>query len=88
MGFKELVSTAYSLRASDLHLEAGTPLVVRLRIPQLDKAFIVSGLVHWVLPFSPSIEAPPGMGIALKPLAAKTSTPEVSASPSTRALNS
>jgi twitching motility protein PilT len=31
MGFKELVSTAYSLRASDLHLEAGTPLVVRVK---------------------------------------------------------
>jgi hypothetical protein len=46
----------------------GTPLVVRLSVPVLDKPFIVSGLVHWVLPFSPSIEAPPGIGLALRPV--------------------
>jgi twitching motility protein PilT len=31
MPLKELISTACSLRASDLHLEAGTPLVVRVK---------------------------------------------------------
>jgi twitching motility protein PilT len=31
MPLKELISTASSLRASDLHLEAGTPLVVRVK---------------------------------------------------------
>jgi hypothetical protein len=46
----------------------GTPLVVRLSVPVLDRPFIVSGLVHWVLPFSPSIEAPPGIGLALRPV--------------------
>ena len=47
----------------------GTPLVVRLTVPQVGKSFIVSGLVHWVLAFSPSIEAPPGIGLALRPVA-------------------
>jgi hypothetical protein len=47
----------------------GTPLVVRLTVPQVGKPFIVSGLVHWVLAFSPSIEAPPGIGLALRPVA-------------------
>ena len=46
----------------------GTPLVVRLSVPQVGKPFIVSGLVHWVLAFSPSIEAPPGIGLALRPV--------------------
>jgi hypothetical protein len=46
----------------------GTPLVVRLSVPVLDEPFIVSGLVHWVLEFSPSIEAPPGIGLALRPV--------------------
>ena len=31
MALKEWISTACSLRASDLHLEAGTPLVVRVK---------------------------------------------------------
>ena len=31
MLLKELIATASSLRASDLHLEAGTPLVVRVK---------------------------------------------------------
>lgn len=31
MALKELIATATSLRASDLHLEAGTPLVVRVK---------------------------------------------------------
>ena len=46
----------------------GTRLVVRLSVPVLDEPFIVSGLVHWVLEFSPSIEAPPGIGLALRPV--------------------
>ena len=46
----------------------GTPLVVRLSVPVLEAPFIVSGLVHWVLEFSPSIEAPPGIGLALRPV--------------------
>jgi hypothetical protein len=48
----------------------GTALGVRLSIPQLDQPIFVSGTVRWVREFSPSIEAPPGMGIALKPLPA------------------
>jgi hypothetical protein len=48
----------------------GTTLVVRLTVPHHDRPFIVSGLVHWVLEFSPSIEAPPGIGLALRPLQA------------------
>ena len=47
----------------------GTPIAVRLSLPQLEQPILVSGVVHWVREFSPSIEAPPGMGIALKPLA-------------------
>ena len=31
MGLKELITTACAMRASDLHLEAGTPLVVRVK---------------------------------------------------------
>jgi twitching motility protein PilT len=31
MGLNDLIATASSLRASDLHLEAGTPLVVRVK---------------------------------------------------------
>jgi hypothetical protein len=46
----------------------GTPIAVRLSIPQLRAPILVSGTVHWVREFSPSIEAPPGMGIALQPL--------------------
>ena len=46
----------------------GTPIAVRLSLPQLEQPILVSGLVHWVREFSPSIEAPPGMGVALKPL--------------------
>ena len=46
----------------------GTVISVRLSIPQLDGPILVSGTVHWVREFSPSIEAPPGMGLALKPL--------------------
>ncbi len=46
----------------------GTPIAVRLSFPQLDNPILVSGAVHWVREFSPSIEAPPGMGVALKPL--------------------
>ena len=49
----------------------GTPLGVLLSFPQIDEPIFVSGTVRWVREFSPSIEAPPGMGIALKPLAAK-----------------
>ena len=43
MSFKELVSTAYSLRASDLHLEAGTPLVVRVKGELITVGEIISG---------------------------------------------
>ncbi len=46
----------------------GTTLVVRLSVPVLDEPFIVSGVVQWVLEFSPSIEAPPGIGLALRPV--------------------
>jgi hypothetical protein len=52
----------------------GTPLAVRLSVPELDEPVRVSGTVGWVREFSPSIEAPPGMGIALdevKPRARK-----------------
>jgi Tfp pilus assembly protein PilZ len=49
---------------------AGTPLAVRLTVPQLDEPIFVSGTVRWVREFSPSIEAPPGMGVALRPVAA------------------
>ncbi len=48
--------------------EPGTPIAVRLTLPQLDEPILVSGAVHWVREFSPSIEAPPGMGILLNPL--------------------
>lgn len=48
----------------------GTPIAVRLSLPQLDQPILVSGFVHWVREFSPSIEAPPGMGVALNPLGA------------------
>jgi hypothetical protein len=47
----------------------GTPLAVRLTVPQLDEPILVSGTVRWVREFSPSIEAPPGMGVALRPVA-------------------
>jgi hypothetical protein len=50
--------------------QPGTPIGVRLSLPQLDEPIFVSGTVHWVREFSPSIEAPPGMGVALKPLSA------------------
>ena len=43
MGFKELVATACSLRASDLHLEAGTPLVVRVKGELATVGEIISG---------------------------------------------
>ena len=46
----------------------GTPLGVRLTFPQIDEPILVSGTVRWVREFSPSIEAPPGMGVALAPL--------------------
>jgi hypothetical protein len=46
----------------------GTQLAVRLTIPQLDEPILVSGWVRWVREFSPSIEAPPGMGVALRPV--------------------
>jgi Tfp pilus assembly protein PilZ len=46
----------------------GTPIAVRLSVPQLDDPFLVSGEVQWVREFSPSIDAPPGMGVELKPL--------------------
>ena len=46
----------------------GTRLAVRLSLPQLEEPILVSGDVHWVREFSPSIEAPPGMGIALRSL--------------------
>jgi hypothetical protein len=46
----------------------GTPIAVRLAIPALETPFLVSGEVQWVREFSPQIEAPPGMGVALKPL--------------------
>jgi hypothetical protein len=45
----------------------GTPIAIRLSLPQLDHPILVSGFVHWVREFSPSIEAPPGMGVALNP---------------------
>jgi hypothetical protein len=48
----------------------GTPLAVRLTLPQIDEPIVVSGAVHWVREFSPSIEAPPGMGLALTHLPA------------------
>jgi hypothetical protein len=44
----------------------GTPLVVRLSLPAVAEPFVVSGVVRWVLEFSPSIEAPPGIGLALE----------------------
>ncbi len=50
----------------------GTPLAVRLTVPQLDEAILVSGTVRWVREFSPSIEAPPGMGVALRPVDARS----------------
>jgi hypothetical protein len=46
----------------------GTPLVIRLTVPLVAQPFIVSGVVQWVLEFSPSIEAPPGIGVALRPV--------------------
>jgi hypothetical protein len=46
----------------------GTPFGVRLSLPQLDEPILVTGTVRWVREFSPSIEAPPGMGVALAPL--------------------
>jgi hypothetical protein len=46
----------------------GTPIAVRLSLPQLDEPIVVGGVVHWVREFSPSIDAPPGMGVALNPL--------------------
>jgi hypothetical protein len=46
----------------------GTELAIRLTIPQLDEPIRVSGWVRWVREFSPSIEAPPGMGVALRPI--------------------
>jgi Tfp pilus assembly protein PilZ len=49
----------------------GTPLAVRLTVPQLDEPILVSGTVRWVREFSPSIEAPPGMGVALRAVDAK-----------------
>jgi hypothetical protein len=47
----------------------GTPLGVHLTLPQIDEPILVTGTVRWVREFSPSIEAPPGMGMALAPLA-------------------
>ena len=46
----------------------GTPIAARLSLPQRDEAIIVRGVVDWVREFSPSIDAPPGMGVALDPL--------------------
>jgi len=46
----------------------GTPLAVKLTLPQLADPIVVSGTVEWVREFSPAIEAPPGMGIALRRL--------------------
>jgi hypothetical protein len=46
----------------------GTPLVVRLTVPLVHEPFVVSGVIQWVLPFSPSIEAPPGIGLVLRPV--------------------
>jgi uncharacterized protein (TIGR02266 family) len=48
----------------------GTPIGVRLTLPQLEDPIMVSGTVRWVREFSPSIEAPPGMGVALTELPA------------------
>jgi hypothetical protein len=46
----------------------GTPLVARLTLPEHPRPFIVSGTVQWVLEFKPSIEAPPGIGLLLRPV--------------------
>jgi Tfp pilus assembly protein PilZ len=46
----------------------GTPIAMRLSLPQRGEPFLVRGVVDWVREFSPSIDAPPGMGVALDPL--------------------
>jgi Tfp pilus assembly protein PilZ len=46
----------------------GTPLVARLTLPEHPRPFVVSGTVQWVLEFKPSIEAPPGIGLLLRPV--------------------
>ena len=43
----------------------GTTLEIRLSFPQINAPILVRGTVRWVREFSPSIEAPPGMGVAL-----------------------
>jgi hypothetical protein len=46
----------------------GTHLSVLLSLPQLEHPIRIKGRVEWVREFSPSIEAPPGMGLAFEPL--------------------
>ncbi len=48
--------------------ELGTPISVRVSLPQRAEPIVVRGVVEWVREFSPSIDAPPGMGVALNPL--------------------
>jgi hypothetical protein len=48
--------------------QPGTPIAVRLTLPQLDEPVHLKGTVRWVREFSPSIEAPPGMGVELAKL--------------------
>ena len=48
--------------------QPGTPLGFQLTLPQLAAPVRITGTVNWVREFSPSIEAPPGMGVALNPL--------------------
>jgi hypothetical protein len=50
----------------------GTTFSVHVSIPQLPEPVMMRGAVRWVREFSPSIEAPPGMGIALQGLSAST----------------
>jgi hypothetical protein len=67
--YSDVVGNALGLFVATFVVKAaGTPIAVRLSLPQLDEPFFVSGEVQWVREFSPSIEAPPGMGVALKPL--------------------
>ena len=66
--YSDLAGSAVGLFVATFVVKApGTPISVLLTLPQLDEPIFVSGAVQWVREFSPSIEAPPGMGVALKP---------------------
>ena len=71
--YADLAGTDLGLFVATFVVKAvGTPLAIRLTVPQLDEPVRVTGTVRWVREFSPSIEAPPGMGVALSSVSGRT----------------